>query len=112
MLTDTLNVNVTLTKPSQPHPKNRDRVWLRARNGRREYRGAHCRAVQRAGGFGESTSACLDTRARIFINTGIILLGYRSKLAFGKVGDVLVLAMFGRVCLCVLLSRWGLFSEN
>src|SRR6266404_7733716 len=64
-------------------------------------------------GFGESTGACLDTRTTTSTNTGItIVLGHRSELAFGKVGNVPVVVMLGRVRLCPLLSWWGLFSET
>ncbi len=63
-------------------------------------------------GFGESTGVSLASRAERFTNTGIIVSGHRSELAFGKVGDVPVVAMLGRVRLYLLLPHWwGLFLK-
>ena len=53
-------------------------------------------------GFGESTGEYLTSRAERFINVGIIVTGHRSELAFGRVGDVPVVAMLGRVRLSFL----------
>lgn len=53
-------------------------------------------------GFGESTGEYLTSRAERFINASIIVSGHRSELAFGRVGDVPVVAMLGRVRLSFL----------
>ena len=60
-------------------------------------------------GFAESTGASLSSGAERFINIGIIVSGHRSELAFGKVGDVPVVAMLGRVRLYYLLPHWYRF---